>query len=70
MVGPVRVRITASGSGLRNRVDVELQSRAPKHGIGWHHAKTTAGHGRIDLLIKSPQNGGITGLLARTTESE
>src|SRR5690606_36474510 len=42
-------------------VDVVLQSRTPKHGIGRHHPKTAAGHGRIAfLLLAIAKNGGIT----------
>ena len=41
-------------------MDLKLQSRAPKNDLGWHHTETAVGDGRINLLIKSPQNGGNT----------
>src|SRR5690606_33938256 len=45
-------------------MDVVLQSRTPKYGIGRIHPKTAAGHGRIALLLLSTvKNGGITGVL-------
>src|SRR5690606_29320091 len=44
-----------------DRMDVVLQQRAPKYGIGWHHSKTAAGHSCIALLLLSTvKNGGIT----------
>lgn len=41
-------------------VKLALQSRAPQHGLGRHHPKAAAGHGRIALLLVAPKNGGIT----------
>ncbi|MFN3876703.1 MAG: hypothetical protein ACK4L7_12445, partial [Flavobacteriales bacterium] len=37
-----------------------LQPRAPEHGLGRHHPKTAAGHGRIALLLGALDFGGIT----------
>lgn len=47
-------------------MDVVLQSRTPKYGIGRIHPKTAAGHGCIALLLLGTvKNGGITvGLFA------
>src|SRR5690606_1945246 len=57
--------ISLGRSGARSTgchpVDVVLQSRTSKHGIGRHHPKTAAGHGRIAfLLLAIAKNGGIT----------
>nr|QGY72917.1 hypothetical protein [Mycetohabitans sp.] len=34
-------------AAVRDRLDVDLQSRPPEHGLGRIDAKTAAGHGRI-----------------------
>ena len=57
-------------AALRHPVDVRLQSRPPKHGLGRHHAKTAAGHGRVALLLIAPNSGGITLLAERDLEIE
>ncbi|MBN4658869.1 hypothetical protein H4F44_24045, partial [Escherichia coli] len=52
-------------------MDVALQPRAPEHGLGRHHPKTAAGHGRIALLLGALDFGGITGAVSKlpnTTE--
>src|SRR5690606_24594798 len=50
-----------SRSACRHRVDVVLQSRTPKYGLGRHHPQTAVGHGRIALLLPhAVKNGGIT----------
>src|SRR5690606_7004002 len=42
-------------------MDMVLQSRTPKYGLGRHHPKTAAGHGRVAfLLLAIAKNGGIT----------
>jgi hypothetical protein len=42
-------------------MDVVLQSRTPKYGLGRHHPKTAAGHGRIAFLLPAiAKNEGIT----------
>ena len=51
----------AGGADVRHPVDVEIQSRPPKHGLGRHHPQAATGHGCITvLLLASVQNGGIT----------
>src|SRR5690554_6556803 len=51
-------------------MDVVLQSRTSKYGIGRIHPKTAAGHGCIALLLLSTvKNGGIT-LAQRKREFE
>ena len=39
---------------------VKIGKSKPKHGLGRHHAKTAAGHGRVALLLIAPNSGGIT----------
>lgn len=34
-------------AAFRDRLDVDLQSRPPEHGLGRIYAKTAAGHGRV-----------------------
>ena len=48
------------GAGIRNPLDVDVQSRTPKYGLGWHYPETAAGHGRMTLLLTPVKNGGIT----------
>ncbi|QHS11419.1 aminopeptidase [Sinimarinibacterium sp. NLF-5-8] len=49
-------------------VDVVLQSRTPKYGLGRHYPKTAAGHGRVAcLLLVIAKKGGITGVPAYST---
>jgi hypothetical protein len=39
-------------------MDVELQSRTPKHGLGRDYPETAAGHGRITSTSQSRQKWG------------
>src|SRR5690606_23317967 len=61
MAVPIPLGYLRSRSASGNRMDVVLQSRTSKYGIGRIHPKTAAGHGRIALLLLSTvKNGGIT----------
>src|SRR5690606_596865 len=61
MAVPIPLGYLRSRSASGNRMDVVLQSRTSKYGIGRIHPKTAAGHGCIALLLLSTvKNGGIT----------
>src|SRR5690606_7877121 len=61
MAVPIPLGYLRSRSASGNRMDVVLQSRTSKYGIGRIHPKTAAGHGCITLLLLSTvKNGGIT----------
>lgn len=46
-------------SRLRNTMDLELQSRTPKHGLGRNYTKTAAGHGCVTSTSHSHQKWGL-----------
>ena len=49
------------GARLCDEVDVVLQPRPSKHGLGRIHSKTAAGHGCVTFLLLRPlQKGRIT----------
>src|SRR5690625_5136993 len=61
MAVPIPLGQSGSCSAGGNRLDVVLQLRRPKYGIGRNHPKTAARHGCIALLLLSTvKNGGIT----------
>jgi hypothetical protein len=41
-------------------MDVALQSRTSKHGLGRNNTNTAVGYGRLTLLLADAKNGGIT----------
>src|SRR5690606_33786589 len=59
MAIPVSLGQPRSRSAGGNRLDVVLQSRAPKYGIGRNHPKTAAGHGCIALLLLGTVKNGV-----------
>ena len=59
----VAVLLVKLGRGARlcNQVDVVLQPRPPKHGLGRVHSQAATGHGFITFLLLRPlQKGTIT----------
>lgn len=52
-------------AALRDRLDVDLQSRSPAHGPGWIYAKAAACHGRL-VSTSEPRGkrGGLPSILA------
>ncbi len=51
MVIAVPVARSRRGSGLRHRLDLEIQSRAPSHGFGRNHPNAATSHGCLTLCF-------------------
>src|SRR5690606_8796437 len=66
MVVPISLGRSGSGPTRSDAMDVVLQSRTPKYGLGRYHPQTAAGHGCVTfLLLAIAKNGGFTILSMR-----
>ena len=55
MARAVLLRCDHGSSKLRDKMDLGLQSRTPKHGHGQEHQETAAGHSRMMSTAQSHQ---------------
>jgi rfaE bifunctional protein nucleotidyltransferase chain/domain len=60
MADAVPLRCEHGSSRLRDKMNLGLQSRTPKHGLGRDYPKAAAGHGRVTSAAQSHQKWRIT----------